>query len=250
MRKLLYIFLFFVGFEALSQDTIPGDSGNFVFTNADIQIDSAAIDDKNFEQNLNQKYNGTDFTYEAKADEKTIWDRFLEWLAALLRDIFEISSTEKSIEIVVIALKVVATLIIVFVIYLLVKAILNKEGNWIFGKNLSRKIIEYDAIEKNLRTVNFEKLIVDALATGENRLVIRYYYLWLLKNLSEKGHIEWDAEKTNSDYLYEIENATLKDQFSYLSYLYNYIWYGEFAIDEQTFEKSKMAFENAIKTIR
>ena len=59
--------------------------------------------------------------------------------------------------------------------------------------------------------------------------------------MSEKGIIEWDIEKTNSDYLYEIKNETRRDEFAYLSYLYNYIWYGEFELDEATFEKAKTA---------
>jgi hypothetical protein len=67
--------------------------------------------------------------------------------------------------------------------------------------------------------------------------------------MSEKGIIKWDIEKTNSDYLYEITNETRRDEFAYLSYLYNYIWYGEFELDEATFEKAKTAFEKTIRSI-
>jgi hypothetical protein len=67
--------------------------------------------------------------------------------------------------------------------------------------------------------------------------------------MSEKQIIEWDVEKTNSDYLYEIKNERQKEDFAYLSYLYNNIWYGEFTLDEATFEKAKNAFEKSIKTI-
>ena len=67
--------------------------------------------------------------------------------------------------------------------------------------------------------------------------------------MSDKNLIEWDVEKTNSDYLYEIKNQAQKDDFSYLSYLYNYIWYGEFELDEATFVKAKNAFEKTIKSL-
>jgi hypothetical protein len=67
--------------------------------------------------------------------------------------------------------------------------------------------------------------------------------------MSEKQIIEWDAEKTNSDYVYEIKNEQFKNNFNYLSYLYNYIWYGEFDIDDVTFEKAKASFEKTIQSI-
>ncbi|MDP2158837.1 MAG: DUF4129 domain-containing protein, partial [Flavobacterium sp.] len=64
-----------------------------------------------------------------------------------------------------------------------------------------------------------------------------------------KQVIEWDVEKTNSDYLYEIQNPAIKSQFEYVSYLYNYIWYGEFELDEVTFIKAKKAFDTLIHSI-
>ena len=97
--------------------------------------------------------------------------------------------------------------------------------------------------------VDFEKLIKNTLKSNEKRLAIRYYYLWLLKKMAEKEIIEWDAEKTNSDYLNEIQNPTQKDNFAYLSYLYNYIWYGEFELDENTFDRAIATFEKTIQTI-
>ena len=154
-----------------------------------------------------------------------------------------------SVDIVVTILKFLAMLIILFVIYLIVKSILNKEGQWIFGKNSDKKIINYAEIEKNLQLVDFEKLIKNTLESNEKRLAIRYYYLWLLKKMAEKEIIEWDAEKTNSDYLNEIQNPYQKDNFAYLSYLYNYIWYGEFELDENTFDRAIATFEKTIQTI-
>ena len=81
------------------------------------------------------------------------------------------------------------------------------------------------------------------------RLAIRYYYLWLLKTLSQEDLIAYDVEKTNSDYYREIKNKHTKKEFSYASYLYNHIWYGEFDIDETQFEKAKKAFTQLLRTL-
>ena len=110
-------------------------------------------------------------------------------------------------------------------------------------------MFHYEDVEKNIHLVDFEKLIKETLKSGEQRLSIRYYYLWLLKKMSDKNMIEWDIEKTNSDYLYELKEPLFKSDFEYVSYLYNYIWYGEFELDEPTFEKAKSVFEKIIKSI-
>lgn len=125
----------------------------------------------------------------------------------------------------------------------------NKEGQWIFAKSSSKKIINYDDIERNLKDIDFDKLIKDTLKSGDNRLAIRYYYLWILKKMAEKDIIDWNPEKTNSDYLYEIKSTTLKTDFSYVSYLYNYIWYGEFEVDQSSFENAKHSMEKTLQSL-
>lgn len=250
MNKLLLIVFFLFCSKVGATDSLAlAKEEKIVFTEKDILVDSAAIEAKSFPKNFKKKYTDEAFIYEFKTPEKNAWDRFKEWLAGILKNLFSFSSNEASLNFVGILLKVIAVLIVIFVIYLIVKALMNKEGQWIFGRNSDKKGMNYTEIEKNLHLVDFEKLIKETLASGEKRLCIRYYYLWLLKKMSEKHLIVWDVEKTNSDYLYELQNQSQKEDFAYLSYLYNYIWYGEFELDEATFEKAKNAFETTIKSI-
>lgn len=235
-------FIFFFTIPSFSQDSLTV-SGH------EIHVDTVAIEEVQFEVGFKEKYTANDFIYEAKAKESNAWDRFKEWLYDLFERLFKSSSRENTENIVEIFLKILAAGIIIFVIYLIVKAIMNGEGSWVFGKSSDKKVINYEEIEKNIHLVDFEKLIKETLKNGENRLAIRYYYLWLLKQLAAKQVIEWDVEKTNSDYLYEIQNPAIKSQFEYVSYLYNYIWYGEFELDEVTFIKAKKAFDTLIHSI-
>ncbi|GGD26168.1 hypothetical protein GCM10011343_15420 [Flavobacterium orientale] len=213
------------------------------------KIDTIAIEELQFETGFKEKYSDDAFIYEAKAKKVNAWDRFKESLFDFFERIFNSSSRENTENVVEIILKVLAAALLIFVIYLIVKAIMNGEGTWVFGKSSDKKVINYEEIEKNIHLVDFEKLIKATLKNGENRLAIRYYYLWLLKIMSAKQFIEWDVEKTNSDYLYEINNTAIKNQFEYVSYLYNYIWYGEFELDEVTFIKAKKAFDNLINSL-
>ena len=250
MTKLFYILLFLFCTEFYAQDTLAkaGKKG-VTYTEKDLKIDNSQVEQLQFEPSFKEKYNSEDFVYEEKSKEENIWERFKEWLSELFSRLFKLSDNESAMNIVDMVLSTLAILIVLFVVYLIVKSILNKDGRWIFGKNSDRGLINYDEIEKNLHLVDFEKLIRQSIQSDEKRLTIRYYYLWLLKKMSEKQIIEWDVEKTNSDYLYEIKSEQFKKDFAYLSYLYNYIWYGEFELDETTFEKAKKAFEKSIQSV-
>lgn len=256
MNKIIHIIFLFFCLNIAAQETISFSKNKIdtvetaiKFKESDILIDSSAVERRSFSPNLKQKYNDSEFVYEEKLKEKSSWTRFLEWLSYWFGKIFSIGNNSTSMSVIEIIAKVLAFAIIIFVIYLIVKAVMNDEGRWIFGKSSDKRVINYDEIEKNLQLVDFEKLIKEAIKSGESRLAIRYYYLWLLKKLAAKEIIEWDVEKTNSDYIYEIKNQKLKEEFTYLSYLYNYIWYGEFALEENTLEKAIKAFQKTIQTL-
>lgn len=132
---------------------------------------------------------------------------------------------------------------------MIAKSIINKEGSWIFGKSSKKKIATSDIEQEDIHMINFEKMIRDSKNNNDYRLAIRYYYLWLLKRLTDKTVIEWDIEKTNSDYLYEISDLKLRKDFAYLSYIYDYSWYGEFTLDETAFIRSEKAFLNTFNSL-
>lgn len=251
MNKILYIVFLLTCLNSFSQDTLTFEvtEGRIIFTEKDIKIDTSTIETRSFEENFKDNYQDSDYIYEQAVKESNWWDRFKKWLADFFKNLFNLSSDTVSGKVVDILIKSLAVLLIVFVIYLIVKSIMNDEGQWIFGKSSDKKVIHYEDVEKNIHLVDFEKLIKETLKSGEQRLSIRYYYLWLLKKMSDKNMIEWDIEKTNSDYLYELKEPLFKSDFEYVSYLYNYIWYGEFELDEPTFEKAKSAFEKIIKSI-
>jgi len=141
-------------------------------------------------------------------------------------------------------------LLFILVIYFIFRAVVNKEGNWVFGKSSDKNIIPVTDIEANIHATNFKKLIAEAEDNSNYRLAVRYYYLWLLKKLSVAEIIHYDVEKTNNDYQNEIKILEVKKEFAYTSYLYNYIWYGEFDVNNEQFRKAKRAFDSFLKSIK
>ena len=243
MKKILFILLFFFIIPIQGQTSVDTTLVK------NIVVDTSAIEQIYFNENFKDKYNDKPFIYEEKSPVKSLWDRFEEWFIQWLKRNFDVQDSKNATTILGYTVNTIAVILILLVIFLIVKAILNKEGTWIFGSKSDTSLIRYDEIEKNLHLVDFEKLIKESINSGEHRLSIRYYYLFLLKKMSEKQLIEWDVEKTNSDYIYEIKSPQLKANFEYLSYLYNYIWYGEFELSLQEFEKAKKAFDTTIQSI-
>ncbi|WP_047547243.1 hypothetical protein [Psychroserpens sp. Hel_I_66] len=242
----LHIILFFFGITLSNASSL--DTTTTVQTMQDsVYVDTEPIEKREYD-NLKEKYNDDEFIYERTVDNSGWWTRFKQWLSDFIKNLFDINSDAKAANITDIALKIFYVVIFLLVVYFIVRAIINKEGNWIFGKSSDKSIIPVTDIENNIYETDFKTLIAEAENENNYRLAIRFYYLWLLKTLSEKEIIDYDVEKTNSDYFIEIANEDTKKEFSYTSYLYNYIWYGEFDIDQPQFEKAKKAFTQFLRT--
>ena len=244
----LHIILLFLGI-AYNANAATFESPRALRVQDSVYIDLDPIDKRQYDD-LKDKYDSSEFIYERTAQNSGWWTRFKQWLSDFFRDLFNINSDAKAANITDIAIKVFYVIVILLVVFFIVKAILNKEGSWIFGKSSDKSIIPVADIENNIFETNFVTLIKNAENNNNYRLAIRYYYLWLLKTLSEAEVIEYDVEKTNSDYYNEIANDNIKKEFSYTSYLYNYIWYGEFDIDATQFNKAKTAFTHVLNSIK
>jgi hypothetical protein len=60
--------------------------------------------------------------------------------------------------------------------------------------------------------------------------------------LNEKGFIKYELEKTNWTYVYELSQTDLNDDFVELTKYFDYIWYGEFALNEENYQMLKSKF--------
>lgn len=89
--------------------------------------------------------------------------------------------------------------------------------------------------EKHVKDRDFDRLIHNAVKQQHYRLATRYLYLQLLQKLSLAGAIDFAADKTNSEYLREITGKPYKEEVTMLTRYYEYVWYGEFAIDENKY---------------
>jgi len=209
------------------------------------------INIKHFPKDFKKKYADEAFKYDYKFDPNnvSVWEKFKHWLSRKFKDWFNIVDEKKAAKFTRYFFRTIYILVFVLVLYFIIKTLVNDEGNWIFGRTSKKLDISATVLKEELLETNFNELIRQAKENKDFRLAIRYYYLKVLKNLTEKEMIEWDNEKTNYDYYNEIKDDDLRNQFEYISYIYDYCWYGEFNIDEKEFETAEQKFKQLIKQI-
>lgn len=140
--------------------------------------------------------------------------------------------------------------LIIAVVYL-VYVLFNNGGAGLFSYKQHQKINNYEEITaENIENADISSLIKNAENNDDYRLAIRFYYLLVLKNLSLKNFIKFEDDKTNAEYLNEISNKPFSSKFAYTSYLYNYIWYGEFPLDTEKYRHAKSNFTALLKQIK
>ncbi|WP_242132078.1 hypothetical protein [Aestuariivivens marinum] len=138
-------------------------------------------------------------------------------------------------------------LALVYLVYIL----LNEGGTGLFSKGQNRKLNHHENITaKNIENTDIDALITHAENNNDFRLAIRYYYLLVLKTLSLKNHIKFEDDKTNGDYLNEISEKPFSNTFAYTSYLYSYIWYGKFPLDNVDYDKAKHNFVTLLNQVK
>jgi len=163
----------------------------------------------------------------------------VHWLQYILLDIFDIGINNKMIR----------TIIIIGVLSLIVFLLLKTEISSLFFNNRKRAKINYEAENEDIRKINLDQIIEDAIKQNDFRKAVRYLYLKLLKELDSKGFIAWRINKTNRDYSSELTKKELKPDFKYLSMVYEYVWYGDFAIQQIGFETIHSNYKNYFELI-
>lgn len=201
-----------------------------------------ALYTKSFAPNYKNKYKGNDFDYEVLKPKPSIWDRIKLKIAELLSKIFKDLDPNKANLYTVNILRIIGIVVLAFLIFILVRYLLSKEGNFLFGKKNRKINIRTQDLEENIHEINFLQTISQLEQQQDYRSAIRYQFLFALKKLTDKNLISWNPEKTNRDYLRELKNENQREDFRRIVYVYDYIWYGEFDTQEKEYQYYKTYF--------
>jgi hypothetical protein len=112
--------------------------------------------------------------------------------------------------------------------------------------DLMNDIIDSESLEN----VDIEVELQHALELKEYRQAIRWLYLQNLKLMIQKGLLRPSPEKTNQDYLSEIQSLEFQEGFLHLTRIFERIWYGHRLPDRSAFLDWKAQFDHYYQLIR
>jgi len=200
---------------------------------------------KSFKENIKSRYKGEEFNYSTSKPRESFWDKLMRKVLKIIQSIFGETSLESSAQITTLIIRLFAVILVGFLLYFIIKFIIGKNGNFIFGKKNKKVIINDEELHENIHEINFPESIAAYEQAKDYRSAVRYHFLFVLKKLSDKKLILWNPEKTNKDYIAELKSSDLfKKEFSDLSYIFDYVWYGEFSIDEHSYTKFKEQYQS------
>lgn len=85
-------------------------------------------------------------------------------------------------------------------------------------------------------SIDFDVLLKKASEDKNYNLAVRYLYLILLRHMSQKELITYKMGKTNFEYLNELKNNDIAPYFRKATYNYEYAWYGQFQLEENSYQ--------------
>ncbi len=248
IRGLLIIFLLNIfipssaQFEAtiLEDDSLSNIDNNYT----EIPEYGSSIEDKapDFripsEKKIEEFQNDKRFQYETP-DYKTYSKLFYKLIVLLdrINDFFDGVNRITPNGFLVTVLKIIGIIAVISIIVLIILKLKGRKFRSKFGKK-KLDTPPIDIYSENVHEMDFNTLIENALKNKDYRLVIRFMYLKNLKKLTDNGIINWSINKTNYSYQHEINDQNLRSRFLDTTIIFDYVWYGEFPINENNFSKA------------
>lgn len=241
MQQILYfIFIYVISFGTFGfQDSIAVEVNLKYDTNTVLQ--PVDFNQEKIEDYKTQK----EFNYLEEIENDSWWIRFKRWLNMQYQRLIDwLFGDYNAHTLVVIFLEILPYLILGVVIGLIVWIFIRlNPGPSLLAEPMDPEV-HFNEEEKIVRSQDIPSLIEEAVKKGDYRLAIRYYYLQLLKILNEKGLINYEFQKTDAEYLSEIENDNFKRPLKQVMRIYDFIWYGGFNVSEKDFAVAQNTFQD------
>ncbi len=195
-----------------------------------VKMDTAAITARSFNKNaLASLKNQKAFRYDSLTEPAvSFWDRFWNWFWF---KVDQLLSTKGGKTTLWTLLYLFAGSMLVFFLF----KITGMNKALLFGRGAG-KGLAYTTSSEDINTIAFDDAVANAVSMGNYRLAVRLLYLQVLKNLSDRNIIQWQINKTNTDYVHEVEGKLWSPSFKKLTQNFEYTWYGETYIDSDTYQ--------------
>jgi hypothetical protein len=163
----------------------------------------------------------------------SLWDRIWAWFWMKIGELLRTKAYRN------VGQYVLLVVIAALVIWLLYKAdVLTR----LFPGRARNLPLAYETLDEDIHAIDFSTRINEAVEQRNYRLAVRLLYLQTLKRLTDRGLIQWQPNKTNRQYTYELTGNPARLPFEQLTTQFEYVWYGDFPVDEARFGQIREKF--------
>ncbi len=208
------------------------------------QTDQSAIDVRTYDTDkIEELKKDKDFSYTSQGSEPPgFFQRIWNFIQDLISRIIGAATNTTFGKILLYVLGAVLIVICIIKIFQI-----NVREVFYGRSDVSR--LNFEELEDQIDTLDFEKLLQEAIQNQDFRLAVRLVYLRTLKALSDTHLIDWAPGKTNYEYLNELKGDALQNPFRELSYYFDYAWYGDFEVDEVLYDKATARYNTIGRSI-
>lgn len=124
--------------------------------------------------------------------------------------------------------------------YILIRY-LRGEAESVWQSNKENSIL-FTEEGSEMTSSDLAALLQEEISAGNYNKAVRILFLQTIQRLADHGLISLHLEKTNSDFLHEISDAGIRNQFRELTRIYEVLWYGNQAVDQSYFDRIASQF--------
>lgn len=176
-----------------------------------------------------------DFQYDVSQPAKSLWEKFWDWFWWKVTEILRTKRGRAAVWTILIAAGLAV------IVFFVIKVMGMKSGG-LFLRN-ARSNLSYTTETEDINRISFDEAIEEAVSNRNFRMATRLMYLQSLKQLSDKGYIQWQLNKSNSDYVSEVAGKPWQSLFKKLTYHFEYTWYGEMSLANEEFQNLQLQFQ-------
>lgn len=105
-------------------------------------------------------------------------------------------------------------------------------------------------LDENLPKSELERLLDAALAKKDYRLAVRIQFLMVIKTLNDRGLITWKKDKTNYEYLREVETKPIYNGLFEITLLFERVWYGDRELQQEDYNPVSNRFSQFLNELK
>jgi len=238
LKNLIYISFLYFTITLFSQEKITG-----------IRIDSSQVIQKKFDQKVLESFKTQDdFNYSIAPNEANVFERIWAWLGRVVKRMlsFIFDDIGPAVGVLAAIVKAIPWIVLGLLLFFILKFFFKVNTRNATDVLETIPSIQLTNDEELINNMQLNELIAQAIQVKDYRLAVRFYYLLILQKLTDKELIVWQQEKTNEDFIREVAKLKIASDFTEITQLYDFVWYGNFEINEPEFLKATTLF-NTLK---